>query len=90
MSRQYAVPLARHQVSVSSVVATTRLLVTPPRKCGPPESPRHVPASPVEGFCDNASRLGLNDWKASEAYRRNPSRPSSACDPPFLWLRTAP
>jgi len=35
------------------VIATSVRTALTFRKFGPPESPKHVPPSPVEGFCDS-------------------------------------
>lgn len=39
VSSRYVLSVARHIASPVTVSETSRLLVIPPRKCGPPESP---------------------------------------------------
>ena len=39
VSRRYVLSVARHIASPVTVMDTSRSLLTPPRKCGPPESP---------------------------------------------------
>ncbi|MGH2674711.1 MAG: hypothetical protein ACRDH1_04780 [Actinomycetota bacterium] len=45
--------MALHHRSPVIVMDTMRFELTPPRKCGPPESPKHVPAFPLAWFMDS-------------------------------------
>jgi hypothetical protein len=62
------------------------LLSTPPRKWGPPESPKQVPPLPVEGFSDRFSHARWSDRKNCVAYRRVESK-KNAFGPPVLSTR---
>ena len=54
-------PSRGHMASPVTVIETRRLLVIPPRKCGPPESPKQVPPLPVDGFMFRFSHAGCSE-----------------------------
>src|ERR687896_882879 len=58
VSSRYVTSVALHTMSPVTVIDTIRLDSTPPRKCGPPESPKQVPPSPVAWFMERVSQAG--------------------------------